>query len=271
MAKGDKAIEQEVIVLKAVKELIDEMVNFELMTLNGSDPESSVMFKTMTHQKLFNIVLVDFLSKTDKRGPVHHRSYIATLRHISDNPSFNVDSSVIFLKESTQTFKAWLEQVIEVEIWLPSINKEAHIRLSRITFLKMTGDICKHNYLRAIGVAHDLKAILNESGISVDINEALLALADFYDRFHTDILNYHASIIAEYLNNIRWGIYEYLQPEFKKSIVWESQNPAKYRYTYPTALRSEFAKSCYWELMNEVRSEPYMRKFQVTKWLKSRY
>jgi len=122
----------------------------------------------------------------------------------------------------------------------------------------MTGDICKHNYLRSIGVAHDLKAILNESGVSVDINEALLALADFYDRFHTDILNYHASTIAEYLNNIRWGIYEYLQPEFKRSIVWESQNLPKYRYTYPTVLRSEFAKSCCWELMNEVRSEPYM-------------
>src|SRR5215218_1142153 len=44
--------------------------------------------------------------------------------------------------------------------------------------------------------------------------DALLALADFYEKFHTDILNYHASTIAEFLNNIRWGIYEYLQPEF---------------------------------------------------------
>jgi hypothetical protein len=34
-------------------------------------------------------------------------------------------------------------------------------------------------------------------------------LDDFYERFHKDILNYHSSTIAEFLNNIRWGIYEY--------------------------------------------------------------
>lgn len=56
-------------------------------------------------------------------------------------------------------------------------------------------------------------------------DEAALALEDFYRWFHDDILNYHASTIAEFLNNIRWGIYEYLQPEFQRSIVWESREP----------------------------------------------
>ena len=36
-------------------------------------------------------------------------------------------------------------------------------------------------------------------------------------------------------------------------------------------INNTFAKNCYWDLMNEVRSGPYMRKFQVTRYLKMRY
>jgi len=99
----------------------------------------------------------------------------------------------------------------------------------------------------------------------------MLALDDFYQWFHDDIFNYHASTIAEFLNNIRWAIYEYLQPEFHSSIVWESREPAKYRYTYPGGVSSKLGKSYYSDLMNEVRSAPYVPRFQVTKWLKLRY
>ena len=100
---------------------------------------------------------------------------------------------------------------------------------------------------------------------------ALLALAEFYERFHTDILNYHGSTIAEFLNNLRWGIYEYLQPEFRRSIIWEAGNLPMYRYTYPDGVVTNLAKNCYWELMNEVRIQPFMRRLQVTRSLKLRY
>ena len=135
----------------------------------------------------------------------------------------------------------------------------------------MTGNISKHNYLRAIGVAKQLKDILSQSGVTVDINEALLALSDFYERFHDDILNYHSSTIAEFLNNIRWGIYDYLQPEFNKSIIYEGGTPLKYHYTYPEEIKSRFAKECYWELMNYIRNKPYMRKFKVNRYFKLQY
>jgi len=264
-------IEQEIIILKAVKELIDSMVNFELMSLVGNDPESNIMFKSSIHQKFFNIILVDFLSRTDKKGPIKKTSYLGGIREILKNPNFDKVNSINQLKISTEEFKEWLEQIVEIDIWLPSIDKETKLSISRISFLKMSGDISKHNYLRAVGVAEELKEILAKSGIAVDINEALLVLSEFYERFHTDILNYHSSTIAEFLNNIRWGIFDYLQPELQRSIVWESSDPPKYHYTYPEGAESEFAKTCYWELMNEVRKEPYMRRFKVTKWLKMRY
>jgi hypothetical protein len=265
-------IEEEVILLKAVKELIDSMVNFEVLDLYGNDPDSNILFKSITHQRFFNIILVDFLSRTDKKAFIEQTSYLGALKKISKNPNFDVNGSVTLLSKATHEFVDWLvEQKVEVQTWLPSIDTETTLRLSRITFLKMCGDISKHNFLRAIGVAEDLRKALSESGVSIELDDALLALADFYKRFHTDILNYHASTIAQFLNNIRWGIYEYLQPEFQRSIVWESSDPPKYRYTYPKGVTARFAKECYWEIMNEVRTPPYVRRFQVTKWLKLEY
>jgi len=264
-------IEEEVILLKAVKKFIDSMVNFEMLQIYGSDPDSNILFNTSTHQKLFNVILVDFLSRTDKKAFIKQTSYIGALKQISQSPHFDVNGSVDLLKSASHEFADWLEQGIDVDIWLPSIDQQAVLKLSRITFLKMCGDLSKHNFLRAIGVAEDLKALLVDSGIKADLEDALLALPEFYQRFHSDILNYHASTITAFLNDIRWGIFEYLQPEFNKSIVWESRDPPNYRYTYPNGIESKFAKECYWELMNEVRQPPYVRKFEVTKWLKLRY
>jgi len=271
MAIKFSGIEQEVIILRAVTDLIDSMVNFAVLSLLGNDSDSNIRFESSTHQGFFNIILVDFLSCTDEEGLSKKTSYLGGLREIVNNPCFDENNSVHNLKVATQVFKDWLEQEVEVDVWLPSIDKEAKLNISRFDFLKMTGNISKHNYLRAISVAKKLKRILSESGITVDINEALLALDEFYERFHTDILNYHSSTIAEFLNNIRWGIYEYMQPEFNRSIVWEGGAPPKYHYTYPEEIESKFAKAYYWDLMNWVRNKPCMRKFKVTKWLKLRY
>lgn len=265
-------VEEEVILLKAVWELIDSMVNFEMLKLHGHDPDSSIMFETRTHQRFFNIVLVDFLSVTDRRAFIKQTSYLGALKKISTSPNFDVNNSVDSLSKATHEFSDWLNQEIEVhKIWMPSINTETSLKLTRVSFLKMCGNISKHNFLRLIGVAEELKEVLSRNGVSIGSDEAVLALEDFYRWFHDDILNYHASTIAELLNNIRWGIYEYLQPEFQRSIVWESREPPKYRYTYPAGVTSALAQSYYWDLMNDVRRPPYVRRFQVTKWLKLNY
>jgi hypothetical protein len=264
-------IEEEVILLKAVKELIDSMVNFEVLDVQGSDPDCTILFRTMTHQRFFNIVLVDFLSCTDKKAPVNRTSYLRALKAICDAPSFDVDHSVMPVADSTRAFTEWLEQEVEVDTWLSSVNARTMLQIKRVTFLKMCGDISKHNFLRSGRIANRLQDTLARASVVISLDDALLALADFYERFHRDILNYHASTIAEFLNDIRWGIYEYLQPELRRSIVWEGGKRPTYRFTYPAAVTSRFARECYWELMNEVRSAPYVRRFQVTRWLKLRY
>jgi hypothetical protein len=264
-------IEEEAAFLRATLDAINSMVNFQVLTLHGDDPESSVQFPTRTHQQYFNIALVDFLSRTDKKAPVKQTSYLGALRQIASAPALSGASSVVALREATSAFVSWLEDEITVDVWFPSINLKAPLRVQRLQYIKMTGDLSKHNLLRSVGVAEDLQQLLQGQGLSVELDAALLALEDFYSWFHDHVLNYHASTIAEYLNNIRWGIYEYLRPEFERSIVWESRDPPNYRYTYPHEVTSNFGRESYWELMNMVRSEPFMRKFQVTKWQKLRY
>lgn len=264
-------MEQEVVFLKTILEVVGSMVNFEMMDLIGKDPDTQVMFKTSTHHRFFSIALVDFLSQTDSRAPVNKQSYLGALRGICDAPSFPDDDSIAPLRMATSEFTAWLEAEVSVEIWLASIGKQVTVKVSRYLFLKMVGDLSKHNVLRAIGVAEELQNTLTRTGHKIDSESSLLVLSDFYDRFHTDILHYHSSTIAEFLNNIRWGIYLYLQPELNRSLVWGSGEPRQYRYMPPATISSTYANDCYWSLLNEVLNPPYVRQFQVSRWLKLRY
>lgn len=263
---------KEVIVLKAVNELIDSMVNYEVLNLLGNDPHSEIRFKTMTHQKYFNIILLDFLSPFDKKVLGEQQSYLGTIRAICKSPNFNKNNSIRNLNISSKQFDNWLEQKVQVEIWLPSIDIETTLSIKRIEFIKICGNISKHNFSRLSRVANELIEIFKSNRKNINFEDALLILDDFYQRFHFDILNYHGSTISEFLNNIRWGIYEYLQPEFQQSIVYEgNEHPRRYHYTYPAGINNNFAKTCYWDLMNEIRSKPYFRKFHVGRYLKMRY
>ena len=264
-------IEEEVVFLKAVLDAIDSMVNLGMMSLHGEDPECAILFETRIHQQYFNIALVDFLSRTDKRAPVTPTSYLGALKRICEQPHFAKGSSERDLLTSTQEFCDWLDTEITVDVWFPTIDFNAPLSVTRLEYIKMTGDLSKHNLLRAVGVAEDLQRLLAKQGTTVDLEAALLALGSFYEWFHDHVLNYHGSTIAEFLNNIRWAIHVYLRPEFLTSIVREPEPSPAYLYTYPAGVVSRFGQESYWDLMNLVRGQPYMRKFRVTKWQKLRY
>lgn len=266
-------IETEVIFLKAIKELIDDMVNYEVIRLLGDDPHSEIRFNSTTHKKYFNIILLDFLSCSDKKVLGTKLSYLDALQTICKSPSFNKNNSIRSLTISTREFTKWLEQKVKVEkIWLPSIDLEIDLSIKRIEFIKICGNISKHNFSRLSGVVYELIKIFKRNKYTLKDEKALLILGEFYEWFHDDIFCYHSSAIAEFLNNLRWGIYEYLHYEYQQSIIYEgTDQPQRYHYTYPKKINNNFAKNCYWDLMNEVSSKPYMNKFQVTRYLKMRY
>lgn len=268
-------IEQEVVFLKAINELIDSVINSEVLVVEDPDPDSRALAKPTTHQRFFNIVLVDFLSpiSKDQEMPIRHEFYIDALLAISEKPSFSVDNSISELRDATKAFNDWLKEGITAEkVWLSSIDQEVTIRISRSKFLKMCGNISKHNILRLGRVAKQLQDVLRENQLSVELLDARLALGDFYEYFHTHLFEYHSSTIAEFLNNIRWGIHEYLLPEFHRSYIRDTEShPIKYCYTYPEEVVSEFAKQCYWDLMNEIRRKPFVPRFKASESLKRRW
>ena len=224
-------IEKEVIFLKAVYELINSMVNYEIMDLAGA----SVVFKSMTHQMYFNVILVDFLSRSDKRIIGEEQTYLEAVTLICKTPNFDENGSANGLTLAIKNFVEWLDQEIQVETWLPTIDTNVHLTIKRAQFIKICGNISKHNFSRLSVTANELLEILGKNKIKIELEDVLVLLKDFYEKFHFDVLSSHASIICEFLNNIRWGIYEYLKPEFDHSIVYEGGNPPMYRFTYPKA------------------------------------
>lgn len=264
-------MEEEVVYLLAVIELIRSMVNYEIMTVVGSGKHKEVTFKTMTHKQFFSIALVDFLSPTDSKAPVPSKLYLAALRTIVNEPSFDVNGSVQNLRDAVNTFTEWLRVEIAVDAWLPSIERQVEIRIPRYLVFKIDGNISKHNFLRSVRVAEDLQRLLQKAGASVELYEAMLAQQDVYDIFHDDVCTYHTSTIVEFLNGLYWGIQNYLSPEYARSFTPEGGNSPIYRFQYPPALEHPYAKTCYWSLMNKIRSGPIFKPFIVTSHLKGQH
>jgi hypothetical protein len=73
------------------------------------------------------------------------------------------------LSQPLEAFVRWLEEECGVEdLWLPSIGLKITIKVKRITFIKICGNIGKHNFSR-LGINVDgICKILKESGTSID-------------------------------------------------------------------------------------------------------
>lgn len=265
-------IEEEIIFLNAITDLIDEMVNHTMFIIVGDPPDQEIRFHTSIHQKLFNILLVDLLSKSDKKLVGKDELYTDALKRICDQPSFIIDDSIHDLQVATSTLIDWLGTKMTAHVWLPSLDADVHLSMERSTFIRICGNLSKHSFLRQSWPAQQLKGLLEQAGKQVSLAEATLALEEFYERFHTDILNYHGSTIVEMLNAIQWGVHEYLLPQYRRSHVsLDEEELGKYRLDYPEGITSAIAKSLYWDLMNDVRRKPYVEKFSATKYLKMRY
>jgi hypothetical protein len=265
------SIEIESIQLKVITEAIDEMVNHDVINFPKRNAEVMVGFSSYSHKKVFNILLVDFLSNLDKDLFNSSSSCLKALREICENPCFNIENSISDLETSVYSLKDWLEEEITVKTWFSSIDLSIDLKIQRVDFIKICGNTCKHSLGRLTKTASDLRKIFHKNGKDVSEEQSLLALEDFYERFHADILSYHASYLCEMINNIRWGIHIYLLPEFHRSHTRVEGEEGRYKYQVPDSIKSQFTKNCYWELMNEVRRKPFVQPFTADKHLKIEY
>lgn len=280
--------EQEAIVLNAVWSMIDDMVNFAIfMPLGEKIHDTNLMPRTTDTRRLFHVLLGDFLSPLVRKGKnglpfdlpspsanarPSDLTFLFYLRHIFERPMLNV--AVDAIRQPVEEFSFWLEQDSYVEdVWLPSINVKVSLTIKRITWLKICADIGKHSFARLEPNVTKIVRILSEHGKEIDEGMGYTVLPEFWEWFHTHLFAYHASTIAEFLNNIRWGIFHYLLPEYSRAyhvLSYEMDAPM-YAFHVPTEIASPLARTMYWDLMNMVRSEPYFPRFTVTKHLKNQF
>jgi hypothetical protein len=277
-------LEQEIAILYAVWEMIDGMVNYENF-VKFDPPVTTAMIETSVHQRMFNILLVDFLSMPGSykkqmapfglaapplKGRPTDSTYLFYLRQVCANPQLGRDASA--LEKATDDFSDWLEGIAFVpDVWLPPLGKPINLTVQRMTFLKICGNIVKHNFSRLQSDAQKIQKVLRDNGRRVKEETIYEILPTFKEWFHDNILNYHLSTLAEFLNNIRWAIYEYLQPHFQKSLVWQGGAPPRYHFKVPSKLRRVAVRGLYWGLMSMELRKPFFPRFTVDPILKLRY
>jgi hypothetical protein len=281
-------IEQETIILNSAWEMIDGMVNWAMFDKNDYIRPTNLLFSTRQHRRLFAILLGDFLSiistfKGDSvplglnPAPSNARpsdlTFLFHLRQVCRKPRLGDSASA--LSATVETFATWLEGEFDVKgVNLHSIGVVVDLKISRWRYIKMCGDIAKHNLARLETNVRHLRDLLKAAGQPVSEQDAYLAIENFFDWFHDDIFTYHSSQIAEFLNNIRWAIYDYLKIEFQRS--WHLRDDATedfpiYSYDVPAAITEQIARAMYWALMNRVRLRPIVRQFVVSESYKLRY
>ncbi len=265
--------EREVVVLAVAIEAINEMVNHEMMrlpTLGGPDAEAP--FKSLASSALFTVLLVDALEMVNAELLGIKGSLLDAIRSVSEEPLLGSVEQAVVLSKTIGALQGWLAAEIEVEVWFPSFDTNTRLKLQRQDFVAICGNISKHNLTRLTGKARCLRTLLQSNGVTVSEADALGALDDFHEKFHTDVISYHSTTLAELLNNVRWAIHEYLVPEFERSYVPpKREGELAYDFKVPPTLTTTFAINRYWDIMNSVRGKPWIPRFTGTRYLKGRF
>lgn len=276
---GYSEIEKETIVLKAVWDMIDGMVNFAIFEDLSRTEDVTVMFKHESARSLFNIILTDFLSPPKPKlfdlpvPPPNSRSTDYTilfqLRKVCENPILGFDPELIL--EPVEAFAEWLEgETVVEDAWFPRLEFECPaFKVQRMAGIKLCGNIAKHSFARLDDNAKKMAKLFKDNGHPLEPKDAYAFMPDFEEWFNDSFFIYRSSMIAEFLNNIRWGIYEYLQPLFQEALVPRPDGyfPG-YTYRVPEPIKNSLAYSMYWELVSDQNREPYFPRFNVPSWHK---
>ena len=171
------------------------------------------------------------------------------------------------IASSLKAFAEWLDGFAIVEkVWLPSIDRDGMIRVQRMTYLKICGTASKHGFTRLGDIVKQIRNLLAENGTSIDEGQGYLVIPEFQEWFQDNIFIASSTLIAWHLNEIRWGIYQYLSSEFRRAYALTIPIGAGqhlYSYDVPAEMTHPLVRSMYWDLMNDIRSPPYFPRFTV--------
>ncbi|MBD5779926.1 hypothetical protein IEN85_10540 [Pelagicoccus sp. NFK12] len=263
--------EQEVIALCVIVEALDNTVNHSLLDVRPDKEtpnEVFVYFHDYIHRDLFLIRTLDITKeKVSKNLLGIEGSCIDALHSICQQPSFSKYDSINNLRLSVERIKDWLNKSKTVKLWLPSLNIDASIEVTRLELLTISGNTSKHNISRLTGVCSQIHKILDRNGYKSDFESMPFALEDFEEHLNGNYFIYYGTQLSELLNNLRWGIQDYLLPLFRENHKISHQESGDYHFTYPNEINDKLAKEWFWRLLNLVRRKPYFEKFRSSRYL----
>jgi hypothetical protein len=275
------ALDREIITLAAVWDLIGSMVHYGHFMKEHQIENATLVFRTREASKLFLIILADFLSlprdgtfgltRPKSEGSMG-KTYLGHLQRVVAAPVLRGDSTL--LATSLQAFAEWLDGFAIVDrVWLPSINREGTLRVRRMAYLKMCGTISKHGFTRLGDIVGQLREILAANGTNIDEGQSYLIVPEFQEWFQDNIFIASSTLVAWHLNEIRWGIYQYLASEFQRAYTPTEviQGAQMYTYDVPLGITGPLVRSMYWDLMNGVRTPPYFSRFTVDPFIRKSY
>jgi len=264
--------ELETIGLCICLEAVSDITNHKLLILRdvSTHPgEAEVIFKTDVHQDLFLIRLLDFVKESgSKQLTGVSGSCFSVLKEACITKFFDINDSVVDLRNSVEALENWLHYKKSMTIWLPTLGINATINVSRLDFLNITGNHSKHNLSRLTGVSKDIAKILNNHGYDIAVEQIPLLLDDFREHLAENYFLYYSTWLSELLNNLRWGLQIYLEPTFHCLYRIDSKGSGAYSYEYPDDIREEIPRQWFWRLMNNIRARPYLKKFAGAHYLK---
>jgi len=264
--------EKEAIGLCIALEAVGDIANHALLELRDVSMypgEVEVYFHTHIHQELFIIRLLDFVKERgDSKLTGVSGSCLKVLQSAYETCAFDQKNSVDALKKSVQELENWLNYKTLIKLWLPTLGIEADIEVSRLDFIAISGNQFKHNLSRLTGVSKQIHTTLESNGHSVPLEQIPLALDDFREHLQENYFIYYGTWLTELLNNIRWGLQNYLQPTFTASYTKDKPDDMRYRYEYPEEIKADIPRQWFWRLMNNIRTGPYFKKFSGAHYLK---
>lgn len=256
--------EREVVVLASVMGIIDDMVNHVIFSFPGSDTTLQPFPETSTTRAYFALRLSDFLSQTDEHIGIAKLPYLRHLTQIVESPSLGDATG---LRAGVEQFVAWLnEKKTFAKVWLSTLSIETSLTPSRLSWLKVTGNLQKHDALRSGGTADDIVKWLQEQGHTIDRMDVLGALDDFREWLTEDALSAYIPKLGFLLNELRWETFEYLRPYYRRhhSVeLDEALHLHRDRFTADPRITTPFACGQRHALLNWVRKEPIVRRFSI--------
>jgi hypothetical protein len=240
---GNKT-EFEIAVINGAIALLDEILGADVFEIHGSGENQNISFKSRIAQRYYYLSLIDFLSDMDSSFKLTNGecTVLNGLLHISCNPQLGYKKDIKTLRTTLRRFEKWIGKKVHVKkFWSPRINKETTLLLSRFDMIKICANMSKHGILRLGGITLHTQTIFQNSTKAISFSEAILCLEDFYEKFHNDILIYHASYIAEMLLDIRSAINDYLTPIYQKHLQYKEMDKGilSYEYKIPKDIKND--------------------------------